>query len=74
MRAAVLVFVEVKTRSTLDGAAESLLARQQHRIAAAAGAWLTAHPEDAESDIRFDAVLVAPGRIPRHIPAAFETD
>ena len=72
--AGLLVFVEVKARSTLDGAAESLLARQQHRIAAAAGAWLAAHPEDAESDIRFDAVLVAPGRIPRHIPAAFETD
>jgi putative endonuclease len=73
-RRGVLVFVEVKARSTLDGAAESLLARQQHRIAAAAGAWLAAHPEDAEGDIRFDAVLVAPGRIPRHIPAAFETD
>ena len=43
-------------------------------IAAAAGAWLAAHPEDAESNIRFDAVLVAPGKIPRHIPAAFETD
>ena len=40
----------------------------------AVAAWLAAHPEDAESDIRFDAVLVAPGRIPRHIPAAFETD
>ena len=24
-------------------------------------------------DIRFDAVLVAPGRIPRHITAAFDT-
>ena len=43
-RRGVLVFVEVKARSTLDGAAESLLARQQHRIAAAAGAWLAAHP------------------------------
>jgi putative endonuclease len=73
-RRGVLVFVEVKARNTLDDAAESLLPRQQRRIAGAAGAWLAAHPEDAESDIRFDAVLVAPGRIPRHIPAAFETD
>src|SRR5215216_961781 len=70
----VLVFVEVKARNTLDDAALSLLPRQQQRIAAAAGAWLSAHPEDAESNIRFDAVLVAPGKIPRHIPAAFETD
>ena len=73
-RRGVLVFVEVKARNTLDDAAESLLRRQQLRIAGAAGAWLAAHPEDAESDIRFDAVLVAPGKIPRHIPAAFETE
>ena len=73
-RRGVLVFVEVKARSNLDDAAFSLLPRQQQRIAAAAGAWLAAHPEDAESNIRFDAVLVAPGKIPRHIPAAFETE
>lgn len=73
-RRGVLVFVEVKARNTLDDAALSLLPRQQQRIAAAAGAWLAAHPEDTESDIRFDAILVAPRRIPHHIPAAFETD
>lgn len=73
-RKGVLVFVEVKARNTLDGAAESLLPRQQRRIAAAASAWLAEHPDDVDSAIRFDAVLVAPGRIPRHIPAAFETD
>lgn len=73
-RRGVLVFVEVKARNNLDDAALSLLPRQQQRIAAAAGAWLAAHPEDGESDIRFDAVLVAPGKIPRHIPAAFETE
>jgi putative endonuclease len=73
-RRGVLVFVEVKARNNLDDAALSLLPRQQQRIAAAAGAWLAAHPEDGESNIRFDAVLVAPGKIPRHIPAAFETE
>ena len=73
-RRGVLVFVEVKARNSLDDAAESLLPRQQRRIAAAAGAWLAAHPEDGDSDIRFDAVLVAPRCIPRHIPGAFETE
>lgn len=73
-RRGVLVFVEVKARPTLDIAAESVLPRQQRRIAAAAAAWLAANPDDVTSDIRFDAVLVAPGRIPRHIPAAFETE
>ena len=73
-RGRVLIFVEVKARNRLDDAAESVVPRQQRRIAAAAAAWLAAHPDDVESHIRFDAVLVAPGRIPRHIPAAFETD
>ena len=73
-RGRVLIFVEVKARKRLDDAAWSLLPRQQRRIAAAAAAWLAEHPDDAESDIRFDAILVAPGRLPRHIPAAFETD
>ena len=73
-RGGVLVFVEVKARATLDAAAESLQARQQRRIAAAAAAWLSLNPHDIDKNIRFDAVLVAPGKIPRHIPAAFETD
>src|SRR5262245_48120805 len=72
-RGRLLIFVEVKARNRLDDAAESLLPRQQRRIAAAAAAWLAERPGDAESHIRFDAVLVAPGRIPRHIPAAFES-
>jgi putative endonuclease len=42
-------------------------------IAAAAEIWLAANPVPAIRDIRFDAILVAPGRLPRHIPAAFET-
>ncbi len=69
-----LVFVEVKARHTLDDAAYSVTGRQQRRIAAAATAWLAAKPEDSMRNIRFDAILVAPGRLPRHIPAAFETD
>ena len=72
-RGRLLIFVEVKARNRLDDAAESLQPRQQRRIAAAAAAWLAERPDDPESYIRFDAVLVAPGRIPRHIPAAFES-
>jgi putative endonuclease len=73
-RGRVLIFVEVKARNTLDAAAESLQVRQQRRIAAAASFWLTLNPRDVDSHIRFDAVLVAPGKIPRHIPAAFEAE
>ena len=69
-----LVFVEVKARARFDDAAYSVTDRQKRRIAAAAAAWLADHPDDAMRDIRFDAVLVAPRRLPRHIPAAFEAE
>ena len=72
-RRQVLVFVEVKARAQLDSAAESITERQQRRIAAAAAAWLAEHPDDGSCDIRFDAMLIAPGRLPRHILAAFES-
>jgi putative endonuclease len=72
-RRRLLVFVEVKARADLDDAAESITERQKQRIAAAAEIWLAANPNPAIHDIRFDAILVAPGKLPRHITAAFET-
>jgi putative endonuclease len=71
-RGRLLVFVEVKARAVLDDAAEAVTERQQHRIVAAAKAWLARHPDDHDCDIRFDAVLVAPWRLPRHLKAAFD--
>jgi putative endonuclease len=73
-RGQVLAFVEVKARERFEDAAECFTARQQRRVAAAAAAWLAEHPEDAGCDIRFDAMLVTPGRLPRHIPGAFEPE
>jgi putative endonuclease len=67
-----LVFVEVKARERLDDAAWSVTARQRARIIAAAEAWLAQFPDPRIRDVRFDAMLVAPGRMPRHIPAAFD--
>jgi len=71
-RGGLLVFAEVKARANLDDAAESLNQRQQRRIAAAAEIWLGTNPDYANFNMRFDAILVAPGKMPRHIPAAFE--
>jgi len=73
-RGRLIVFVEVKARKDFDQAAESVLVRQRRRIVAAAQAWLAAHPEHAGYDMRFDAVLVSPGRMPQHLVAAFEAD
>jgi putative endonuclease len=67
-----LAFVEVKARASLDDAAYAVTPRQQARIIAAAQIWLMAHPEHAEYDLRFDAMLIAPRRLPRHIMAAFD--
>ena len=71
-RRSLLIFVEVKARERLDDAAWSVTDRQRLRIVAAAEAWLARYPDDGIRDMRFDAVLVAPGRIPRHIPSAFD--
>jgi putative endonuclease len=68
-----LVFVEVKARHTLDEAAESVTERQRQRIAAAAEAWIATYPDPSIHDMRFDAMLVAPGKMPKHIQGAFET-
>jgi putative endonuclease len=71
-RRQLLVFAEVKARASLDEAAESVNVRQRRRIAAAAEIWLANNPDKSIRDIRFDAILVAPGTIPRHILAAFD--
>jgi putative endonuclease len=67
-----VAFVEVKARATLDGAAFAISQRQKARIIDAAQAWLVAHPEHADFELRFDAMLIAPRRLPRHLLAAFD--
>ncbi len=67
-----LVFVEVKARGRADEAAEAVTERTKRRIVAAAELWLAHHPDDNERDIRFDVMLVAPGRMPQHIVNAFD--
>jgi putative endonuclease len=71
-RRGVLVFVEVKARESFEAAAEAIGPRQRDRIIAAAQSWLAAHPQDAGRAMRFDVVLIVPGRLPRHLPAAFD--
>ena len=69
-----LVFVEVKARVGLDEAAFAVTPHQRRRILAAARAWLARHPDDVACAMRFDAILVAPWRMPRHIVGAFDED
>jgi len=67
-----LVFVEVKARDRYEDAAESVTPWQRSRIVAAAQCWLAARPQDGAGDVRFDVVIVTPGKLPQHIPAAFD--
>ena len=67
-----LVFVEVKAGDRADEAAEAVTERTKQRIIAAAEFWLASHPDDAQSFIRFDVILVAPGKLPQHIANAFD--
>jgi putative endonuclease len=71
-RRSLVAFVEVKARASLDEAAFAVTPRQQARIVNAAQAWLAAHPEHAEFELRFDVVLIAPRHLPRHLLAAFD--
>jgi putative endonuclease len=71
-RRALLVFVEVKARETRTTRPGRSPNDKRARIIAAAQVWLARFPDSRVQDIRFDAMLVAPGRLPRHIPAAFD--
>ena len=73
-RGAVLVFVEVKARGSLEAALLAIQPAQQRRIGAAARAWLARHPGDMALTVRFDAVCIAPRSWPSHVANAFEVD
>lgn len=73
-RGDLLAFVEVKSRASLDQAIESLTPFQRQRIERSAAAFLARRPGLSQCGIRFDMVLVAPWRLPRHIPDAWRID
>ena len=68
-----LIFVEVKARAKLDAAAEAIITRQKQRRCGGGGNLARREPDARHPRMRFDAILVAAGKMPRHIPAAFET-
>lgn len=73
-RGRVVAFIEVKSRPDAATAAEALSRRQRRRIARAAEAFLSAHSDLAGCEVRFDVMLAAPRRLPRHWPAAWRAE
>ncbi len=70
----VLAAIEVKSRPDFATGAAALLPRQQRRIARAAEAFLAMRPELAPLALRFDVMVVAPLRLPRHLRGAWRAD
>jgi putative endonuclease len=73
-RGKVLAVIEVKSRGEIAAAAAALAPRQRRRIARAAEAFLLSRPDLAGLDMRFDLMLVAPLRPPRHWRGAWRAD
>jgi len=71
LRGDVVAFVEVKARADLDAAADAITSAKRRRISRAARAWLVRNPWAMTQTLRGDAVFVAPGRLPRHVPGAY---
>ena len=70
-RGRLVAFVEVKSRASVDAAAEALDWRQRRRIDRAARWFLAQHPDIALCELRYDLMLVTPWRMPVHIGDAW---
>lgn len=66
-----VVFVEVKQRAANADEALTYASINRERITRAAQLWLARNPEATGRDFRFDVILLAPGRWPRHLINAF---
>lgn len=67
----IVAIVEVKARSSGEGAVYAVGLRSQQRIRAAADLWLSRRKDVGHLSLRFDIVAVLPRRMPRHFIDAF---
>ena len=66
-----VAFIEVKRRQNFRGAAESISASQQRRIARAAAFYLQKNPNKGLKRARFDVILVNRWGFLQHVKNAF---
>ena len=71
-RGHLIVFVEVKARADLETAALAITPQKQRRIQRAVHHWLARHPRSTGCALRADAILIAPGQLPRRIAGVFD--
>lgn len=73
-RGGTLAAIEVKARTDFDAATEAVTRRQQQRIMRAVAHFLGRRPDLATLAARFDVMLVAPRRWPRHLVDAWREE
>ncbi|UXT42407.1 YraN family protein [Agrobacterium tumefaciens] len=66
-----VAIVEVKARTSGEGAVDAVGFYSQQRIRAAADLWLGRRKDAARFSLRFDIVAVLPRRLPQHFIDAF---
>jgi putative endonuclease len=71
-RGRTIAFVEVKHRPTAEEATEAATLAGRRRIASAASMWLARTPQAVGHTLRFDVIVAAPGRWPRHLAGVFD--
>lgn len=72
LKGGVLVVVEVKRRTTLLAALETVSLDQRERLRRAGTALAASRPALAGAAVRLDLIALAPGKLPRHIPDAWK--
>jgi putative endonuclease len=72
LRGKVLAVVEVKRRTTLLAALETVTFDQRERLRRAGRALAAGRPALSGAAVRLDLIALAPGRLPRHIPDAWK--
>lgn len=72
LRGRTLAVVEVKQRTSLLVALETVTFDQRDRLRRAGAALAASRPALAGAAVRLDLIALAPGKLPRHIPDAWQ--
>ena len=72
IRGQILAVVEVKRRTSLLAAMETVTFDQRERLRRAGAAVAASRPALAGATVRLDLIALAPGKLPRHIHDAWK--
>jgi putative endonuclease len=73
-RGSTVAAIEVKARDSTEDALDAVTPRQRRRVVRAFEHFLAGRPDLAALTLRFDVMLIVPGRLPRHVADAWRAD